>query len=196
MRSVGIPNLVTSISAPSLWLFVDHRRIYDGIENVLRFEPIVERTRALWRSTRRASVLSVPDCLGQRQRGSICLRAAPVSGLIDTAARATRAEPERNRLPSWAHSRQSCGMRPLLSHVMATGPNALKPATISSAGSIEWLGERVRTVVHVPAVVEDACEQAPRQLTGVVEQRECRGHKNQRKSRRDDETANDSNRHR
>jgi hypothetical protein len=88
MRSVGIPNLVTSISAPSLWLFVDRRRIYDDIKNVLRFEPIVERTRALWRSTRRASVLSVPDCLGQRQRGSICLRAAPVSGLIGLGLRA------------------------------------------------------------------------------------------------------------
>ena len=75
MRSVGIPNLVTSISAPSLWLFVDHHRIYDDIENVLRFEPIVERTRALWRSTRRASVLSVPDCLGQRQRGK-CFEAS------------------------------------------------------------------------------------------------------------------------
>jgi len=42
VRSVGIPALVTSISAPSLWLFVDHRRIYADIENVSRFEPMVE----------------------------------------------------------------------------------------------------------------------------------------------------------
>jgi hypothetical protein len=76
MRSVGIPNLVTSISAPSLWLFVDRRRIYADIESVSGFEAIAEAHACAVESHTSRFGFIAARLLGQHQRGSICSRGA------------------------------------------------------------------------------------------------------------------------
>jgi hypothetical protein len=186
-RSVVIPDLEAIISAPSLWLFVDRCRVGGGSKNAQRFGRSPQRTFALWRGTDRASISSVADAatpykyhgvwweppridVDQRRRG----RRRGLQPSTSTAGFCGRAY-SRYRCKGCDRCRSCASCERHANGAKCVGsPHRL---ALWGFNRMAWSAGRA---VEIPAIaVEDAGEQAPHQLTGVVEQRENCGYKNQ-----------------